>query len=169
VLVRDRTEDDLGPCLEIARAVKAQDNYPPLGSIDIEWFLRPAEQQAAWVAAEHTSVVGHVALHSAVDYVSTRLASDYLERPQSELGVVSRLYVDPARRGAGVGHALLDHVTTAALEQGLHPVLDVATHLDGAVALYEAVGWKRIGDVVLSAWDTAPIEPPLALFVYVAP
>ena len=87
MLVRDRTEDDLGSCLEIARAVKAQDNYPPLGAIDVEWFLRPPEQQ----------------------------------------------------------------------------------HLDSAVALYEAVGWERIGDVVLSAWGTAPIEPPLALFVYVAP
>ena len=169
VLVRNRTQADLGPCLHMARAVKAQDDYPPRGAIDIDWFLAPAEQLGAWVAEEGSSILGHVALHSATDYVTTRLASDHLGRPQSDFGLVARLFVDPSRRGSGVGQALLARATASAVKRGLHPVLDVATHLDGAVALYESAGWVRAGEVVLSVWDGQPVEPPLSLFVYVVP
>jgi len=169
MLIRDRTEADLEPCLQLAQAVKAQDDYPPRGSIDIDWFLAPAEQLAAWVAEEGSSIVGHVALHSATDYVTTRLASDHLGRPQSDLGLVARLFVDPPHRGSGVGQALLARATGFAVERGLHPVLDVATHLSGAVALYESAGWVRAGEVVLSFWDGQPVERPLSLYVYVVP
>jgi GNAT superfamily N-acetyltransferase len=153
----------------MARAVRAHDNYPPRGEIDIDWFLAPPEQLAAWVAEEDSSVVGHVAIHSAADYSTTRLASHHLGRPQSDLGLVSRLFVDPACRGSGVGQTLLARATAASVERGLHPVLDVATHLTGAVALYESVGWERAGEVVLDAWDGQPVEPPLSLYVYVVP
>ncbi|MBV8561071.1 MAG: GNAT family N-acetyltransferase [Acidimicrobiia bacterium] len=167
--MRDRAEADLGLCLDLARAVKAHDDYPPRGQIDLDWFLAPAEQLAAWVAEEDAAIVGHVALHSAADYATTRLLSGRLRCPKSDIGLVARLFVDPARRGLGVGQALLARVAAAALERGLHPALDVATHLDGAVALYESAGWQRVGEVVLRAWDADPIEPPLPLYVYVAP
>jgi GNAT superfamily N-acetyltransferase len=169
VRVRQRTEADFAPCLRIARAVKTQDDYPPRGSIDIDWFLAPQEQLASWVAEESSVILGHVALHSASDYATTRLASDLLGRPQSNLGLVSRLFVDPAQRGLGVGQALLARATASAVERGLHPVLDVATHLNGAVALYESCGWVRAGEVILSEWDGQPVQPPLPLYVYVVP
>lgn len=168
-MLRDRADADLAACLRIARQVKARDDYPPRGSIDIDWFLSPPEHLAAWVAEDGSSIVGHVGLHSATEYVTTRLASEYLGRAQSELGLVARLFVDPSHRGSGVGQALLAQATAAAVERGLHPVLDVATHLNGAVALYESVGWTRAGEVVLDEWEGQPIEPPLPLFVFVAP
>jgi GNAT superfamily N-acetyltransferase len=169
VLVRERTEADLDVCLHLARAVKAHDDYPPRGPIDIEWFLDPDEQLAAWVAEQGSSILGHVALHSAADYVTTRLASDHLGRPQTDLGLVARLFVDPLHRGLGVGQALLARATTAAIERGLHPVLDVATHLHDGVALYESVGWERVGEVILDTWDDQPVDPPLPMYVYVVP
>ncbi len=153
----------------MARVVKATDDYPPRGAIDVDWFLEPPEHVAAWVAEDGASVAGHVALHSATDYVTTRLASDHLNRPRSTLGLIARLFVAPTHRGAGVGSALLARAATAAIERDLHPVLDVATHLTGAVSLYESVGWERVGKVVLDAWDGVPVEPPLSLYVYVMP
>jgi GNAT superfamily N-acetyltransferase len=149
----------------MALAVKAQDDYPPRGPIDVDWFLAPAEQLAAWVAEEESSVVGHIALHSAADYASTRLASTHLGCARSGLGLIARLFVAPGHRGSGVGQALVARATASALERGLQPVLDVATHLDSAVHLYESVGWHRVGEVTLTVWD----EPPISLYVYIAP
>jgi GNAT superfamily N-acetyltransferase len=166
VLVRDRTQADLAACLDIARTVQARDNYPPRGAVDDDWFIAPPEQLAAWVAEEGSSIAGHVALHSAPNYVSTRLASSHLACGQDELGVVARLFVDPANRGSGIGEALLARATAAAVDRSLYPMLDVATHLSNAVALYESAGWERIGEVVLDAWDEETMEP-LPLYVYV--
>ena len=164
MLIRERTEADFAPCIDLALAVKAQDDYPPRGPIDADWFLAPTEQLAAWVAEDESSVVGHVALHSAADYASTRLASTYLGCALSSLGVIARLFVAPGHRGSGVGQALLARATASAVERGLQPVLDVATNLDGAIHLYESVGWHRVGEVTLSVWD----ELPISLYVYIA-
>ncbi|MBV8159403.1 MAG: GNAT family N-acetyltransferase [Acidimicrobiia bacterium] len=167
MVLRERMASDFERCLAMARAVRAMDNYPPRGTIDVAWFLAPPEHLAAWVVEDESSIAGHVALHSATDYVTTRLASGHLGRQQSALGLVARLFVDPARRGSGVGRALLAQATASAVQRGLHPVLDVATHLVGAVALYESAGWERVGEVVLDAWDGRPIDPPLPMYVYV--
>jgi GNAT superfamily N-acetyltransferase len=120
---------------------------------------------AAWVAEDGSTVVGHVALHASTDYATTRAASDYLALPQSDLGLIARLFVEPEHRRSGVGRALLSHATSAALDRGLRAVLDVATDLKAAIALYESLGWERAGNVTLNVWD----EPPIALYVYVAP
>jgi hypothetical protein len=68
VVIRDRRQSDLAPCLDIALAVKAREGYPPRGPIDIERFLAPVDQLAAWVAVDASTVVGHVALHASTDY-----------------------------------------------------------------------------------------------------
>jgi GNAT superfamily N-acetyltransferase len=164
MLIRERRESDVGACLEMAEVLKGRDGYPPRGPIDIEHFLAPDDQLAAWVAEDGTDVVGHVALHASGDYATTRVASEHLGCSQSELGLIARLFVDPRQRRSGAGRALLTHATNDAVERGLRPVLDVATELDAAVALYEALGWQRVGEVVLTVWD----EPPLAVYVYVA-
>ena len=148
-----------------SRTVKASDGYPPRGPIDVENFLAPPEQLAAWVAEDGGNVLGHIALHASSDYATTRVASEYLGCLQSAFGLVARFFVDPGYRRAGVGHALLAHVSAAAIQRGPHPVLDVATELGPAIALYESLGWRRAGRVVLEVWD----EPPIPLYVYVEP
>jgi len=163
--IRERRESDLALCLEMAWVIKARDGYPPVGPLDIENFLAPAEQLAAWVAEADSTIVGHIALHAGSDYATTRLAAEYLGRPQSDLGLIARFFVDPGHRRSGVGRALLAQATIASAERGLHPVLDVATELTPAIALYESLGWRRAGRVVLEVWD----EPPVAMDVYVAP
>ncbi len=56
-----------------------------------------------------------------------------------------RLWVDPARRGCGVGRALMDALEQAAADLG-HTTLQLATgdRQPEAVALYEATGWERL-------------------------
>ena len=163
--IRERRDSDLTRCLELARATKASDGYPPRGPIDVENFLAPPEQLAAWVAEDAGEVVGHIALHASSDYATTRLASEHLGCPQSDLGLIARFFVSPTSRRSGAGRALLSHAAAAARDRGLHPALDVATELKDAIALYESLGWQRAGEVVLTVWD----EPPIALYVYLAP
>lgn len=56
-------------------------------------------------------------------------------------GHMEALFVDPARRGTGIGAALVKHGLT------LHPKMttDVNEQNDQAVRFYERMGFKRIG------------------------
>ena len=54
--------------------------------------------------------------------------------------------------------------TDTARAAGQVPVLDVGKELHAAVALYEAVGWRRVGEFTLSLK-----EGDLDLWVYVGP
>ena len=71
--IRERRESDLALCLEMAWVIKARDGYPPVGPLDIENFLAPAEQLAAWVAEADSTIVGHIALHAGSDYATGAL------------------------------------------------------------------------------------------------
>jgi GNAT superfamily N-acetyltransferase len=57
------------------------------------------------------------------------------------------LLVSPAARRGGVGRTLLDTAAAHAVDQGLRPMLDVATRFHGAIRLYESCGWVRAGMV----------------------
>jgi len=62
-----------------------------------------------------------------------------------EAGEVRRLWVDPDRRGRGLGRALMAALEQAAADLG-HMTLQLATgdRQPEAVALYEATGWERL-------------------------
>jgi hypothetical protein len=49
--------------------------------------------------------------------------------------------------------------------RGRQPILDVATHFDAAIALYESCGWDRAGEVTIELSD----EPSLQCYVYIGP
>jgi GNAT superfamily N-acetyltransferase len=84
----------------------------------------------------------------------------------SELGgVVSRLMVDPAQRGRGLGMVLLDTATAAAHQRRLRPVLDVVTTYSSANQLYRRAGWQQIGVVSVAMPSGAMIDE----YVHVGP
>jgi GNAT superfamily N-acetyltransferase len=61
------------------------------------------------------------------------------------VGEVRRLWVDPSRRGRGVGRALMARLERSALELGLENlVLATGDRQPEAVQLYGATGWTRI-------------------------
>jgi len=163
--VRPRRASDAGACLAMARQSRMADGYPPRGPIDLATFLSPPQQLAAWVADADGAVVGHVSLHRTGAAVTVAAAARYLGVAPGDVAVVARLMVGPGARRSGAGRRLLDTAAAEARRRGLHPVLDVATELEAAVALYERAGWERAGEVTIRL----KTEPDLDCYVYVAP
>ena len=165
MLVRARRSDDAVPCLDMARAVYAVDGYPPRGPIDIDHFLAPPQQLAAWVAETDGVIVGHAALHLASAPVTMAYTARHANCEADELAVVARVLVHPEARRSGIARALLYTAAVDAHRRGRRPVLDVAVQLTGAVKLYEIAGWERAGTVTI----TIDGEPDLDCYVYVGP
>ena len=60
---------------------------------------------------------------------------------------IERLYADPDRKGEGIGKALLDAAKQYALEAGFsHIWLGVWEHNTNAIAFYEHLGFKQVGE-----------------------
>ena len=80
--------------------------------------------------------------------------------PEERLALVARLFVAPEVRGFGLGRMLWRHAVAQAAERGRRAVaqaaergrravLDAGQTLLSAVALYDAEGWERIGELHL--------------------
>lgn len=148
VLIRPRINGDLPECEVLARWVHDQDGYPPhLPGGDFARFLSAGRALGAWVAVDGGHVVGHVALHPTSSEEVMAFASSSLDCPRAALGVVARLLVEPTRRREGIGLRLATRAADAARNRRLRPILDVATQFKSAIHLYEALGWRRLGQV----------------------
>lgn len=164
--IRTRNAHDLVACEAVARAVLAADGYPPrLPPLRLREFISGPQPLAAWVAVADDRVLGQVVLNSAASPEVLSLARRTTGLQSYDFGVVARLLVSPTARRRGAATALLDIATTEARTRGLQPLLDVATHFAGAIALYESSGWRRIGEVSVAISD----QEPLAEYVYLAP
>ncbi len=61
-----------------------------------------------------------------------------------EYGEIKRMYVRPAFRGSGFGRRILDHLVEHARIEGFGLVrLETGIHQREAIALYEAMGFRR--------------------------
>ena len=59
---------------------------------------------------------------------------------------VKRMYVDPARRGQGIGRAILGRLEETAGDIGVtRLVLETGIHQAAAIALYRAAGFVEVG------------------------
>jgi GNAT superfamily N-acetyltransferase len=113
-------------------------------------------------------IAGHVALHETGARATMENAVQATGWPAERMVVVSRLLVAPTARRAGTGRRLLGTAVTEAHAIQRWPVLDVATHLDAAIALYESQGWTRVGAVTFRFRDGARTREANS-FVYVGP
>ena len=163
--VRVRASTDLERLCDLVRLVHAADGYPVFLQDDVCSFIVTDNCLAAWVCELDSAVVGHVALHTVWSDEVAHLAASSLRRPRNTLASVSRLFVDPARRRHGVGAQLLEVATREAHDRALWPVLDVVTTYAAAVALYERLGWTRLGTIALPMPDGRLIDE----HVYAAP
>jgi GNAT superfamily N-acetyltransferase len=153
VVVRQRTDADLDRCVAMAVAVHELDRYPLYLPTDLRTFLVSPDAYGAWVAEDGGEIVGHVALHRRSLAPVMALAGQALHQPVERLGVVARLLVAPTGRHRGVGRALLEAAWADAIARDLSPILDVATEFQGAIRLYEACGWTRVGEVTVRLAD----------------
>jgi GNAT superfamily N-acetyltransferase len=131
----------------MAQTTHEQDRYPIFLFSDLWTFLCHESAIGAWVAVVDDEVVGHVALHRDSMPGVIALASETLGLAADQLGVVARLMVAPEVRRQGIAQSLLAHVTQEAINRGLWPVLDVVTVHTAAIAMYDALGWRRAGVV----------------------
>ncbi|WP_199511237.1 GNAT family N-acetyltransferase [Nucisporomicrobium flavum] len=124
-MVRDRQTGDLEECVRLLRDVHEADGYPMNWPADpISWLSPPGRPL---VVLRDGSVAGHVVVTPA--------------------GELSRLFVDPARRGRGLASLL---VTTA--ERYGARWLEV---VDGrAAGFYERLGWILTG-TKRAEWDAS--------------
>lgn len=165
-MIRERTDDDLAACAELASAVHDADGYPSfLGEGTFATFVAPDDALAAWVATHDGAIVGNVVLRPRSAPGSVVLAASALGCAPEGLGFVSRLLVAPAARRRGLARALLNRVVEASVARGRRTVLDVVTRDVGAIALYEACGWRVLGDHTMSMRDGSTLN----LVVYAAP
>lgn len=161
-MVRRRRPGDVAGCVAALAEVHRLDGYPTRWPSDAAAWLTPSCLLAAWVAVEEGVVGGHVAL--VADVEDPVLIGESRRRP-AELASVSRLFVRPAERGQRLGEALLSTATAYATSHGLGLVLDVVDDGSPAIALYERLGWRFVGQR-LADWRTpAGVRPRLRQYV----
>jgi GNAT superfamily N-acetyltransferase len=142
--IRARRPEDLDRCVQILREVRLVNGYPTKWPSDPRAWLDRPEFDQAWVATSSPDViVGHVAVQNGRE--------------------VTRLFVAPAARRAGVAGALLDHVSIWAGGRLILNVIDEPG--SPAVAFYESTGW-RYTRTTTADW-TGPRGEPVRLRHYV--
>jgi GNAT superfamily N-acetyltransferase len=161
--LRDRRDEDMEACVRLLRATHEADGYPRLWPRDPERFIRSRHETRAWIVEQGGVVLGHVALHDVATEQTLDLAHATTSRGADELTVVARLLASPRHRRRGLGTRLVGQATDAAHRLGRQPVLEVDNTLAAAVALYDTLGWRRVGDFRLEA------ETVLDIWVYVGP
>ena len=165
VVIRRKHHVDANACLELARLTHEVDGYPKYLPGDLDAFVNDAAEMAAWVAESAGRLVGHVAVHAATADPASSIASSATGLAAEQMLVIARLMVHPKARRKGVGRQLLDTATSYAAARQLMPILDVSQESDAAIALYEDLGWRRAGPLVLPLHG----HPALQLWVYVGP
>lgn len=127
-------------------AVHETDGYPVEGVADpVGWISGPG-QLRAWVAELDGQIVGHVALNepqagdaAAAAWATTTGGDD------DPIAVLGRLFVLSTARGHAIGRRLIEAASDYAASNQLRLVLDVMAKDAAAIALYERLGWTRIG------------------------
>jgi GNAT superfamily N-acetyltransferase len=151
---------------ELAKVVRANDNYPVYLGGDLLSFIVVPDAIGAWVADRAGIVVGHVALHArSSSNAVMALAEEATGLSAGQLAVVARLLVSPAERRAGLGRLLLGAAADRAAQLGLWPILDVVAESEAPIRLYEKAGWTCVGKVTVTFGQSGPIDE----FVYLGP
>lgn len=144
--IRPRRSEDIANCAEVLKRVYQLDGYPVQGVDHALEFLSGPHTLEAWVATSDAgNIVGHIAMSSSA---KTDLSVELWKQQHSRvdnIAVLERLFVDPGARGQGVAEALMRAVTAAGQERGLRVVLFALEKDQGAMRLYEKVGWRTYG------------------------
>lgn len=143
--VRDRRPGDLDALAAALVEVHRIDGYPVEGVADPHAWLTPPGTLHAWVATVDEAVVGHALARTAQPEVA---AVDAWVRHGGDVAttiVGARLFVAPGGRGRRLGTRLARTLTDWAVHHALDVVGDVMAKDTAAIAIYERLGWHRLG------------------------
>jgi GNAT superfamily N-acetyltransferase len=165
VLIRPKRPSDEAACVRLLLQSHRADAYPRYWPKDPAAFIAPSYETAAWVAEHGDALVGHVAVHSALDHPTLPAAQRATGLPPQALAVVARLIVAPTARRHGLGEELLARASKHARLCGQRAVLDVTRDASGPIAMYESLGWSRLEPLTLILDNGIA----LAVWVYLSP
>lgn len=156
--VRPRRDSDLDALASVLRTVHELGGYPVNWPNDPRAWLTPSDLTAAWAAeaAEAPSPIGHCAV-TRVDpgHPTAAIWEQAVQVPSDMLDCVTRLFVLPRHRGAGLGAELLRAAAANAHSQGRRAVLEVLSSDSSAVELYRRQGWRETGVGERAEWMPA--------------
>ena len=130
-----------------AEPIRAIYNVEVLGST-ATFDLRPrtAEEQLSWIAEHRGPHPAVVAVDDGDTVLGFGSLSPFRERPAYATTVENSVYVDAARRGSGVGRALLEELIVLAGQHGFHAVIArVGGGNEASIALHLACGFEMVG------------------------
>lgn len=167
VKVRDRRPDDLDAAAAALVEAHRADGYPVEGVEDPHAWLNPPGLLHAWVGTVDGEVVGHALATTAHSDVAAVNAWVDQGGDIATIVVGGRLFVAPASRGHQLGTKLARAMTDWAAHHSLDLVGDVIAKDTATIAIYERLGWQRIGSTM---HDTGHgTEVPAYLYVSPAP
>lgn len=167
-VIRPRRESDLKPLAVILCDVYAQTGYPVglAGIEDAVQFIRIRNEKASvenYVVVDD-EVAGHMSIVTSLTSYPITETTVY-NRPSDVPGekmpwiirdgnyefdclCLRTFFVDPGKRGRGYGKKPMLHAISKAKSIEKRLVLDVIKKDVAAIALYEKLGWLRIGETV---------------------
>ena len=144
--IRERTTADLPAAAAALVEVHRTDGYPVEGVDDPVAWLDGAAVRRAWIAELRGRVVGHVSISEPrSDDTAALLWRAGPDGAHDEVAVLGRLFVVTGARRRAAGERLVRAARDHAREHDLRLVLDVMAKDAAAVALYERLGWRRLG------------------------
>ncbi|OQO10734.1 hypothetical protein B0A48_04034 [Cryoendolithus antarcticus] len=172
--IRPRRSEDLDACLEVLQKVYKDSGYPVNGpSLP---FLQGPQTLSTWVATTEPPIssgsptdhrmLGHIALATATDTdVAVHLWRSQ-NRPEPVF-VLQRLFVDPEAQGQGIAQDLIKAVVDEGRSRGGSVVLFALIKDQGAMRLYERLGWTEFGRAVFGEGKGQGVE--MEAVCYLAP
>ena len=167
VEVRDRRPGDLDAVAAAMVEVNRVDGAPVEDVDDPRGRLDPPGLLHAWVGTLDAAVVGHALVTTAQPDAAAVDAWVEQGGDRATTVVGGRLFVAPAGRGHGLGRKLARAVTDWAAHHALDLVADVVATDTASIAIYERLGWQRIGSTVHDIGHGT--EVPAYVYVSTAP
>jgi GNAT superfamily N-acetyltransferase len=148
LITRERKSNDLPTLFTVLESVHRTDGYPVDGVKDALSFLSPPDVIYAWVATINDQVIGHVLVCEPKPGDSAVTAWANQGGDPSLAAVMGRLFVDSKARVKGAGKLLVQTAAEWAGSSGKRLLLEVLDSRRAARAIYEGLGWHRIGESV---------------------